>query len=84
MDYLFKISQDTLGRVTQSGLRPGTRQDNSRVIERLLDEAEAPLTNAALVEARRAVELCVRNVLHLRQKAKRTRSLRLGKPVGWV
>ncbi len=69
--------------------------EDSRVIERLLDEAEAPLTNAALVEAllggaypdpeaRRAVGLRVRNVLHLRQKAGRTRSLRLGKPVGWV
>lgn len=64
-------------------------------IERRLDEADAPLTNAALAdallagahpdpEARRAVELRVRNVMHLLSKAGRVRTVRLGKPVGWV
>ena len=68
---------------------------DSKLIERLLDEADVPLTNAVLAEAllegahpdseaRRAVEARVRNVLHLLHKAKRVRSIRLGKPVGWV
>jgi site-specific DNA recombinase len=69
--------------------------DDSAVIERLLNEAEVPLTNAVLTaalldgahpdpEARRALEKRVRNVMYLLQKAGRVRSLRLGKPVGWV
>lgn len=69
--------------------------EDSRIIERLLDQAEAPLTNAALVEAlldgahpdpeaRRAVEARVRNVMYLLQKTNRAHSLRLGRPVGWV
>ncbi len=68
---------------------------DSKLIERLLDEANVPLTNAVLVEAlldgahpdpeaRRAVEARVRNALSLLQKAKRVRSIRLGRPVGWV
>ena len=68
---------------------------DSKLIERMLDEAAVPLTNAFLVEAlldgahpdpeaRRAVEARVRNVLHLLHKAKRVRSIRLGRPVGWV
>ncbi len=68
---------------------------DSKFIERLLDEADVPLINAVLVEAlldgahpdpeaRRAVEARVRNVLHLLRKAKRVRSIRLGRPVGWV
>ncbi len=54
-----------------------------------------PLTNAVLVEAlldgahpdpeaRRAVEARVRNALNLLQRAKRVRSIRLGRSVGWI
>ena len=69
--------------------------EDSVLIERLLDTAEVPLTKVVLVqalldgahpdpEARRAVEMRVRNVMHLLQKAGRVRTVRLGKPVGWV
>jgi hypothetical protein len=69
--------------------------EDSLLIERLLAEAQVPLTNVALVEAlldgahpdpeaRRAVERRVRNVMHHLRQADRVRAVRLGTPVGWV